>query len=487
MQSFKKRRMYFLTFIFIAVAVLTSSAQTFTKILDFQVNNGATPFHTSLVQGLDGYLYGTTSYGGTFSCPPNGGCGTVFAMNSDGEIAKTFSFDLVDGAFPYGGVLGTSDGALFGTTYSGGSGGSNGGGTIYEITPNGRLLTIHNFCSQANCADGLSPSSGLLRANDGSYYGTTCNGGMFNNGTIYKISSAGVFTTLHSFDGFGDGSCPFGALMEGNDGKIYGAAGGGGISQNGTIFTITSDGTLTTLHKFVGAPDDGSAPNAPLVQGPDGNLYGTTLLGGSCSALAYVGCGTVFRLTPGGDLTTIYNFCLNNGPCTDGQSPADALVLGSDGNFYGTTAFGGSVVNAGTVFSITPAGVLTTLHSFNNTYKDGKYPFTTLLQATNGEFYGTAEEGGAKGRGTVFSINLGLSPFVKIQPTFGKAGATILILGTGLTGTTDVAFNGTQAPFEVISDTLIRATVPAGAMSGTVTVATPGGSLPSDLAFRILK
>lgn len=473
--------------LFVAVAALTTSAQTFTKILDFQINNGATPFHTSLVQGLDGSFYGTTAYGGAFSCPPNGGCGTVFSLDAEGQITKLYSFDLVDGAFPYGGVIGASDGSLFGTTYSGGGGGTNGGGTIFKITPAGRLLSIHTFCSQANCADGLSPSSGLLRASDGFYYGTTCNGGAFNNGTVYKISATGAFTSLHSFNGFGDGSCPFGALMEANNGKIYGATGAGGINQNGTVFTIAGDGTLTTLHKFTGAPLDGSNPNAPFVQGPDGNLYGTTLLGGGCTALAFTGCGTVFKITPSGNLTTIYNFCLNGTPCGDGQSPGDPLTLGGDGKFYGTTAFGGSVINAGTVFSITPSGVLTTLHSFNNTYKDGKYPFTTLLQATDGKFYGTTEEGGAKGRGTVFSLDVGLSPFVKIQPVFGKAGSTLMILGTGLSGATAVSFNGTPAAFTVVSDTLIRATVPSGALSGTVTVATAIGSLPSDLAFRVLR
>ena len=472
---------------FTSALSLTGFAQTFNKIFDFQVTNGASPFHTSLVQGLDGNLYGTTAYGGSFSCPPNGGCGTVFSIDADGEISKFYSFDMVDGAFPYGGVIGTGDGTLFGTTYSGGSGGTHGGGTIFEITPAGRLLTIYSFCSQANCADGLSPSSGLLRASDGYFYGTTCNGGLFNNGTVYKISASGVFTSLHSFNGFGDGSCPFGALMEANDGKIYGATGAGAITQNGTIFTLASDGTVATLHKFTGPPLDGSNPNAPLVQGSDGNLYGTTLLGGGCGVFAYTGCGSIFKITPSGDLTTIYSFCLNGTPCIDGQSPGDALVLGSDGNFYGTTAFGGSTVNAGTVFSITPAGLLTTLHSFNNTYKDGKYPFTTLVQATDGKFYGTSEEGGAKGRGTIFSVDLELSPFVKIQPPFGKSGSTLMVLGTGLTGTSEVSFNGTPATFAVVSDTLIRATVPAGAVSGTVTVVTPGGSLPSDLAFRVLR
>lgn len=461
-----------------------ASAQTFTKLVDFTNLNGADPFHTSLIQGFDGNLYGTTAYGGKFSCPPNGGCGTVFSLSEDGKITRNFSFDGTDGAYPFGGLIQTSNGALFGTTSSGGL--SAQGGSVFEFTPAGKLVTIHSFCSQTSCVDGDSPSASLLHARDGNFYGATCQGGEFNNGTIYKLSPSGVFTSLHSFNGVGDGSCPYGPLMQAANGQIYGTTSGGGSDQYGTVFAIAASGSVKSLYVFAGPPFDGAYPHGGLVQAADGSLYGTTLLGGSCPAAPQAGCGTIFKISAAGTLTLTYNFCANGNPCYDGQSPADGLVLGSDGNLYGTTAFGGGVANAGTIFSITPDGILTTLHAVISPLQEGKFPFTTLAQATNGKFYGTMEEGGAKGKGVIFSLDVGLSPFVSIEPPFGKVGTVVSILGNGLTGTTGVSFNGATSAFRIVSDTLISATVPAGATSGTVTVTAPGGALPSNLAFRIL-
>jgi len=469
---------------FLALSAGIASAQTFTKLVDFTSVNGADPFHTSLIQGLDGNLYGTTAYGGKFSCPPNGGCGTVFSLTEDGKITRDFSFNEIDGAYPFGGLIQTSNGAIFGTTSSGGLRGQ--GGSIFEFTPSGKLVTIYNFCSQTGCADGDAPSASLLHARDGNFYGATCEGGAFDNGTIFKVSPSGVFTSLHSFNGLGDGSCPYGPLMQATNGQIYGTTSGGGSTQYGTIFSLAASGTVKTVYAFAGPPFDGAYPHGGVVQATDGSLYGTTLLGGSCPAAPQAGCGTIFKIGAGGIFTLAYNFCANGNPCYDGQSPADGLTLGSDGNLYGTTAFGGGVANAGTIFSITPDGALVTLHAVISPLQEGKFPFTTMVQATNGKFYGTMEEGGAKNKGVIFSLDIGLSPFVCVEPSFGKVGAIVSILGNGLTGTTAVIFNGTTSAFRIVSDNLISATVPAGATSGTVTLTTPDGALPSNLAFRVL-
>lgn len=486
MGSFGLRRLVSIALIFLAVT-LSMSAQTFTKLLDFNKTDGELPFHTSLVQGLDGNIYGTTSAGGDFTCPPTGRCGTLFALAPDGTIRTFVSFNGTDGSNPYGGLVQVANGDFFGTTNTGGGQVVGiGGGTVFKVSANGQLTTLHAFCSETNCTDGDSPTSGLLRANDGNFYGTTCAGGASNNGTIYKITPAGTLTTLHSFDGVGDGSCPFGALMQATNGNFYGATQGGGSNLYGTVFGITRAGTLTTLHTFAGPSADGAFPGSTLAQAADGSLYGTTLLGGACPPQPLSGCGTIFKITPQGKLITLYNFCPLGNPCADGESPGDGLIMGSDGNFYGTTEFGGTGVNAGTIFRITPQGTLTTLFTLSNTNADGKYPVTTLLQATDGKFYGTTEEGGIIGRGTIFSLDAGLPRFVKTSPSFGKVGGLIIILGTDLTGATSVSFNGTPATaFKVVSATQINVAVPIGATSGLVTVSTPTGTLTSNAVFHV--
>jgi uncharacterized repeat protein (TIGR03803 family) len=182
-------------------------------------------------------------------------------------------------------------------------------------------------------------------------------------------------------------------------------------------------------------------------------------------------------MTPSGTLTTLHSF-----DGTDGSFPAASLVQATDGHFYGTTYYGGANGD-GTVFKITPSGALTTLHSFDN--MDGGNPSAALVQATNGKFYGTTSDGGANGDGTVFSLSVGLDPFVETQPTSGKVGAAVKILGTDLTGTTSATFNGTAATFTVVSSSEIKTTLPTGATTGTVEVTTPNGTLKSNVVFRV--
>ncbi len=326
---------------------------------------------------------------------------TVIASPAQNTFFTTLaSFDGPNGDSPYSSLIQATDGNFYGTTFWGGAYGS---GVVFKITPGGNVTTLYSFCSQPNCTDGAGPFAALAQATDGSFYGTTQDGGAYGGGTVFKITSAGTLTTLYSFcpqANCADGAGPRAALVQGTDGNFYGTTTGGGSGSYGTVFKITASGTLTTLYSFCSQSGctDGAEPEAGLVQATDGNFYGTTYFGGSnpdCNDYDY-GCGTVFKITPNGALTTLYSFCSQSG-CPDGSFPYAGLALASDGNFYGTTDGGGanycgSGNYCGTVFRITPAGELTTLHSFDGV--DGEYPDDALVQGTDGNLYGTTSEGG---------------------------------------------------------------------------------------------
>ena len=297
-----------------------------------------------------------------------------------------------------------------------------------------------------------------------------------------------TFTTLASFDWSNGASPALMSLVQGLDGDFYGTTYWGGAYGYGTIFKIARSGELTTLYNFCAQSNcpDGAGPVAGLVLGTDGNFYGTTSYGGAHDS------GTVFKIAPGGTLTTLYAFCAQ-AKCSDGAYSEAGLVQATSGNFYGTTA-GGGTSGYGTVFKITPSGTLTTLHSFcaQTNCTDGAYPRAELVQATDGNFYGTTYSGGTSGNcnappgcGTAFRVTVGLGPFVEALPYSGKVGATIDFLREGLAATTGVSFSGTAASFTVKSETYLTATVPSGAATGYVTVATPGGLLKSNKKFRV--
>jgi uncharacterized repeat protein (TIGR03803 family) len=307
--------------------------------------------------------------------------------------AQTFTtlvnFNYTNGDQPlYGSLVQGTDGNLYGTTEFGGG---NSFGTVFKVTPTGTLKTLYSLCAQPNCTDGMYTYAGLVLGTDGKFYGTTYQGGAHGDGTVFSITSGGTLTTLHSFDGT-DGGKPIAGLVQATNGNFYGTTFAGGTNGAGTVFTITPSGTLTTLHSFDGT--DGQYPYAALIQAANGTFYGTTSFGGAN------GVGTVFSITPGGMLTTLYSFCAEAG-CTDGEFPVAALIQATNDTFYGTASAGGAN-GYGTVFGITSGGTLTTLHSFDGT--DGEFLSGGLLQATNGIFYGTTFGGGANGEGTVFSI-----------------------------------------------------------------------------------
>lgn len=474
----------------VAAMAVTSPAQTFKTLYNFcSIRNGAgyctdgqNP-STTLVQGANGVLYGTTFYGG-----PNN-YGTIFRISTAGKLTTLYNFcslaSCVDGTQPDGGLVLASNGTFYGITNTGGV---YGYGTVFKITAAGKLTTLHSF----NQTDGAYPMAGLIQATNGNFYGTTNSGGTYGAGAAFEITASGTFTTLHSFCGVGstcnDGDGLPSGLMQAADGNFYGTAYSGGpeggcspYSGGGTFFQLTPSGTLTELTMF--CQPNGFYPNSAPVQAANGNLYGTTAAGGD--GTTNTGYGTVYEMTTTGTSTSLYTFCLQTG-CPDGSDP-QALILGTDGNFYGTTYSGGANNALGTIFEISPTGQLTTLHTFAATGTGGVNPTGALLLDTNGTFYGTTWSGGKNGGyGTVFSLATGLGPFVETIPTSGKVGTKVIILGTNLKGATAVHFNGIAATFKVVGSSEITTTVPAGATSGMVTVTTLSGTtLDSSIAFQV--
>jgi len=284
----------------------------------------------------------------------------LFATTAIGSPAQTFTrlaiFDETDGGYPALMSLAQgSDGSLFGAAVFGGP---SGNGTVFKMERSG-LTMLHGFCGQGlPCTDGAEPVAGLVLATDGNFYGITSFGGdptcdaPDGCGTVFKITSGGTLTTLHNF-GATDGAYPYAALIEAANGYFYGTTNGGGTNSLGTVFRMSPFGTVTTLHSFDG--NDGAAPQGALIQAIDGNFYGTTLHGGAnVGGCGGYGCGTVFKITPSGNFTTLYSFCSQMN-CSDGATPMDSLVQGTDGNLYGTT-YGGVAYGLGTVFKITPGG-----------------------------------------------------------------------------------------------------------------------------------
>jgi len=404
---------------FCIAAAVVASAQTFQTVVTFNSTNGAVPTDV-LVQGTDGNLYGTTQYGGTANL------GTVFKLTQGGALTTIYSFCsktlCTDGSVPDAGLIQSSDGNFYGTTFFGGNQDS---GTIFKITSSGSLTTLHSFCSLAKCADGSNPHAPLMIGSDGNFYGTTSGGGTGNAGGVFKLTRSGTFTTLYSFcsqANCADGSSPEGGVIQWTDGNFYGTTSAGGNVGAGTVFKLTPSGVLTTLYTFCSVANcgDGEFPYAGLALGSDGNFYGTT--SGSEPPTG----GTVFKITPSGLLTTLHRFCsLAN--CADGEYPFAGVVQGTDGNFYGTSEIGGANANnvdcffgCGTFFRITPGGSLTTLYNFcsNNNCTDGAESVAGVVQASSGTFYGTTFAGGsclvlAEGCGTVFTW----STTVPLPPT----------------------------------------------------------------------
>ena len=370
---------------------------------------------SSLILGRDGALYGTTSDGGA------GTYGTVFKIGNNGtdfKVLHAFSTTGGDGVKPRAGLVQGTDGALYGTTSSGGG---YSRGTVFKLNADGGAYTVlHSFTGTSG--DGLDPEAELIQGRDGAFYGTTYGserGSLgLGYGTVFKLHGDGSgYTVLYSFTAnVGDGRNPRAGLIQGNDGALYGTTYYGGAYTNwghvvytnwGTVFKINTDGTsYKVLYSFKGSEYDGNMPRSALVQGRDGAMYGTTYWGGLGSG------GTIFKINPDGSgYTRMYSFSTNG---TDGFNPQAALIQGPDDLLYGTAWNGGSN-SYGTVFKVKTNGLsFATLHSFRANTRDGQNPPARVLQLSDGTLYGTTYWGGTCNWGTIFKLSTNGAPYTSL-------------------------------------------------------------------------
>jgi uncharacterized repeat protein (TIGR03803 family) len=392
-------------------------------------------------------------------------------------------------------------------------------GSIFSLTPSGNITNLYTF----NFTTGAAPSAGLSLATDGNFYGTASGGGTGRYGTLFRISPQGTYTVLHNFLGGSDGAGPEAAPIEASDGNFYGTTSGASGIFFSTVYKYTRSGTYATIYQFDNA--QGESIGAPLVQGSDGNLYGTANQGGAAKN------GSIYKLSTSGTLLYLYSFPGGK----YGEFPS-GLIQASDGNFYGTTSYGGTTGRYGTVFKMDQLGEVSILYKFKGS-SDGSRPTAGVMQATDGNLYGTTSARGANGYGsifqlsltgkfkllysfpaaigqnpsglvqhtnglfygslqlgstygygTIYSLDMGLGPFITFVRSIGKVGQTVEILGHALEGTTEVTFNGVPASsFTVVSETYMTAVVPSGATTGPMVVTTQSGALTSNKAFRILE
>jgi uncharacterized repeat protein (TIGR03803 family) len=334
-------------------------------------------------------LYGTTIFGGRYNY------GTVFKIPTQGKETVLYSFKGgVDGAYPSGGVIADSKGNIYSTTTAGGDLSCNlptnppGCGTVFKLGPTGKETVLHSF---TDSPDGAFPYV-VVRDSLGNLYGTTQGGGSSIDGTVYKLSSTGAETVLYSFTGPPDGSGPGQGVLRDSSGNLYGTTVDGGANYWGTVWEVDSTGKETVLYNFTGGTD-GGYPNGGLIRDASGNLYGTTNYGGT-----FADTGTLFELDGSGNETVLHSF----GGVNDGKDPTAGLVRDSLGNMYGTTLTGGEY-DWGAVYKLDTLGNETVLYSFTGS-TDGAYAIGPLVLDSAGNLYGTTQQGGAYGWGTVFKL-----------------------------------------------------------------------------------
>jgi uncharacterized repeat protein (TIGR03803 family) len=372
-------------------------------------NDGAGPTGT-LVQGKDGNFYGVTGQGGSTSDCIN--CGTLFSMTPAGVVTTRHVFGTQDGFFPVGGLVLASDGFFYGTA----SDDRYSHGTIFRFDPATDTFTVlHAF--KGAPSDGSQPESTLIQASDGNLYGTTSTGGRFDGGTVFRMTPAGQLTLLFSFDpnSVYSGNFPEGGVIQGKDGYLYGttayggtgACSGFGSSGCGTVFRMALDGSLLASHDF--KPEQGAFPTSSLTQASDGTVWGVTYNGGSLKQCGGAGCGTIFKIAFGSQprtLRVVHKFDGYDGSLSFNST----LLQASDGNLYGATMTGGSMMKCdefglngcGTLFKVSLSGEFATVHNFKDL--DGSYPNAGLVQGSDGALYGSAFDGGPQGLGVLFRI-----------------------------------------------------------------------------------
>jgi uncharacterized repeat protein (TIGR03803 family) len=364
------------------IAIQSAPAQTETVLYTFSAATGSYPVG-GLVRDKNGNLYGTTYQGANTGCG-NVGCGAVYQLTPSGTLNVLHTFTgSPDGGNPEGTLVFDKGGNLYGTTTVGGAFGN---GTVYRVTPGGQYRVLYSFSG----LDGAGPVAGLVRDGAGNLYGITQYGGTSGRGTVFVLTPTGAEKVLHSFTGGADGGHPIGGLILWK-GSLYGTTGDGGDYGPGTVFRVTKKGVQKVLYSFSGGID-GASPFRKLVVDKEGNFYGTTVGGGAYSS------GTVFKVTSMETETVLYHFTGG----VDGGTPVGGLVRDANGNLFGTTQMGGTNAN-GTVFKLSPSGTETVLHSFTRGASDGAMPMASLLRVGR-VLYGTTFYGGPTDRGTVFKV-----------------------------------------------------------------------------------
>jgi len=378
-----------------AIEAPPAQAQTYTILHRFTggVSNGENPAAGLWLNKTTGDLYGTTVLGpgcNPTACAP--GPGMVFELDTTtGAETVLYSFKgKPDGASPFAGLVQDSAGNLYGTTSAGGTSNL---GTVFKLATTQETV-LHSFTGPPD--DGASPYAGLVGDSDGNFYGTTSAGGASNSGVVFKVTATGTETVLYSFTGGADGGFPYGGLLRTSAGDLYGTTSAGGIATGncypngcGVVFEVNTAGKETVRYSFTGSPD-GAYPYAGLIGDPDDNLYGTTYNGGTGGCTN--GCGAVFELNSAGEETVLHSFA---GYPTDGAFPYAGLVRDSTGNLYGTAAYGGGS-DSGVVFELGTTGTETVLYSFQQT-TDGAVPRAGLVLNSADILYGTTYGGGVTG------------------------------------------------------------------------------------------
>jgi uncharacterized repeat protein (TIGR03803 family) len=368
-------------FVVLAMSISTAHAATLTTLFSFNGQNGRNPFG-DLITDASGNLLGTTFGGGASDA------GTIFRLDRTGALTTLVSFNDLGGVAPNSGLIADASGSLLGSTLVGGASNL---GTIFRLDRTGALTTLVSF----NGLNGVRPNGRLIADASGNLFGATSEGGgRLSGGTIFRLDNTGALTTLFSFNRQNDdrfGTSPNGGLITDASGNLFGTTIRGGTFGLGSVFRLDTTGALTTLVSF--NEQNGLGPSGGLIADASGNLFGATALGGA------FGAGTVFRLDATGALTTLFSFNRQNGsnPQTQGSLLADA-----SGNLFGTTAIGGAF-GFGTVFRLDRTGTLTTLVSFNE--QNGLTPVGTLIADASGNLFGATVSGGTLGFGTIFRIS----------------------------------------------------------------------------------
>jgi len=443
----------FLVALTLMLATSMAKAQTYTDLHDFKGSDGCCAGAPSMMaQGQDGNIYGATTSGGIHFY------GNIFKITPSGTLTSIHDFDLTHGGGPQGGISMGMDGNFYGTTYQGGKG----FGTVFKITPSGTFTELYDF---TNTTDGAYPKTPPVQAQDGNLYGTT------NNGTIavlYKITTAGVFTPLVTL-----AAQSYSPLILATNGNLYGTTLYGGTYNGGTIFQYTpTSKAFKTLFSF----HTEFSPWGPLMQGVDGALYGTTSTGGTGSG------GTLYKITTAGVYKVLVNFVVSS---ANGSSPFAGVVQGSDKFLYGVASTGGAN-GQGVLYKVSTTGSgFNVLHDFITA--TGDTPLSTPLLHTNGIIYGLTAHGGTLvPNGVFYSMNVGLKEFVApVVLHAAKVGASVELLGQGFNTATGVQFGAGAGGLTIVNDTFATAKLKTGATTGLITVQEPGGNLTTLQNFKV--